>query len=141
VMRHGRVVATLPTGATTADQLAELMVGRRVSLRVDKATARPGEPLLEVADLVVEDAQGVERVKGVGFSVRRGEIVGVAGVAGNGQSELLEALAGLRPVKAGRIRWKGADLLGPVARSPRRMRRLGVAHVPEDRQRMGLIAD
>ena len=123
VMRQGRIVATLPTAETTAEQLAELMVGRTVSLHVDKAPARPGEPLLEVTDLVVEDALGVERVKRVSFTVRRGEIVGVAGVAGNGQSELLEALAGIRPTKSGQIRVRGGRL----------------AHVPEDRQRMGLI--
>jgi general nucleoside transport system ATP-binding protein len=123
VMRQGRIVATLPTAETTAEQLAELMVGRAVSLRLDKAPARPGEPLLEVTDLVVEDALGVPRVKRVGFTVRGGEIVGIAGVAGNGQSELLEALAGIRPAKSGQIHVRGRR----------------VAHVPEDRQRMGLI--
>ncbi len=123
VMRQGRIVATLPTAETSAEQLAELMVGRAVSLRVDKPPARPGESLLEVTDLVVEDALGVERVKRVSFTVRRGEIVGVAGVAGNGQSELLEALAGIRPAKSGQVRVRGGRL----------------AHVPEDRQRMGLI--
>ena len=140
VMRQGRVVATLPTAETTPAELAELMVGRAVSLRVDKAPRPPGEAVLEVADLVVEDTLGVPRVKGVTFAVRRGEIVGVAGVAGNGQSELLEALAGIRPARSGRIRWKGRDLGDAQARSPRSMRRLGLAHVPEDRQRMGLIA-
>jgi general nucleoside transport system ATP-binding protein len=139
VMRQGQVVATLATAATTAEQLAELMVGRRVSLRVDKSPSRPGEPVLEVSDLVVEDGLGVTRVKGVSFTVRRGEIVGIAGVAGNGQSELLEALAGIRPVKSGRVRWKGRDLTDDEMRSPRAMRRLGLSHVPEDRQRMGLI--
>jgi ABC-type uncharacterized transport system ATPase subunit len=139
VMRQGRVVASLPTAATTPEQLAELMVGRRVSLRVDKGPARPGETVLEVAGLVVEDSQGVERVKGVSFAVRRGEIVGVAGVAGNGQSELLEALAGIRRVKSGRIRWRGRDITDVGTRSPRGMRRLGLRHVPEDRQRMGLV--
>jgi general nucleoside transport system ATP-binding protein len=138
VMRQGRVVATLPTAETTAARLAELMVGRTVSLRVDKSPCQAGEPVLEVADLVVEDALGVTRVKGISFSVRRGEIVGVAGVAGNGQSELLEALAGIRPVKSGRIWWKGRELAAS-ARSPRGMRRLGLAHVPEDRHRMGLV--
>jgi ABC-type uncharacterized transport system ATPase subunit len=139
VMRQGRVVATLPTVETTAEHLAELMVGRKVTLRVDKAPSRPGEPVLEVADLVIEDALGVERVKGISFTVRRGEIVGMAGVAGNGQSELLEALAGIRPVKSGEIRWKARDLDETDARSPRRLRRLGLSHVPEDRHRMGLI--
>jgi ABC-type uncharacterized transport system ATPase subunit len=123
VMRQGRIVATLPTAETSAEQLAELMVGRAVSLRVDKPPARPGQSLLEVTDLVVEDALGVERVKRVSFTVRRGEIVGVAGVAGNGQSELLEALAGIRPAKSGQVRVRGGRL----------------AHVPEDRQRTGLI--
>jgi simple sugar transport system ATP-binding protein len=139
VMRQGRVVATLPTAETTAEQLAELMVGRKVGLRVDKTPARPGETVLEVADLVVEDGLGVERVKGVSFAVRRGEIVGVAGVAGNGQSELLEALAGIRLLKSGQIRWRAGDVTDERARSPRRLRRLGLSHVPEDRQRMGLV--
>jgi len=139
VMRQGRVVATLPTAETTPEQLAELMVGRKVSLRVDKAPRPPGEPVLEVTDLVVEDGLGVVRVKGTSFLVRRGEIVGVAGVAGNGQSELIEALAGIRPAKSGQLRWKARDLVDPVTRSPRGMRRLGLSHVPEDRQRLGLI--
>jgi simple sugar transport system ATP-binding protein len=140
VMRQGQVVATLPTATTTPAELAELMVGRPVILRVDKAPRPSGEPVLEVADLVVEDALGVPRVKGVTFAVRRGEIVGVAGVAGNGQSELLEALAGIRPARSGRIRWKGRELDAAETHSPRSMRRLGLAHVPEDRQRMGLVA-
>src|SRR5262249_28839062 len=124
---------------TTPEQLAELMVGRRVSLRVDKMPSHPGETLLEVTDLRVEDVLGVERVKGVSFAVRRGEIVGIAGVAGNGQSELLEALAGVRSVKSGSIRWRRKDITDEGVRSPRRMRKLGLAHVPEDRQRMGLV--
>ena len=139
VMRHGRIVATLPTTETTSAQLAELMVGRSVALTVEKQPFHPGEPLLDVSDLVIEDALGVERVKGITFTVRRGEIVGIAGVAGNGQSELLEALAGIRAVKSGRITWKGRELRDARERSPRSMRRMGVAHVPEDRQRMGLV--
>jgi simple sugar transport system ATP-binding protein len=139
VMRQGRVVATLPTAETTAAHLAELMVGRSVALRVDKAPSRPGEPVLEVDRLVVEDGLGVPRVKGVSFCVRRGEIVGVAGVAGNGQSELLEALAGIRPVASGRIRLAGRELANTDRQGPRRRRRLGLSHVPEDRQRTGLI--
>jgi ABC-type uncharacterized transport system ATPase subunit len=139
VMRQGRVVATIPTAGTTSEQLAELMVGRKVSLRVDKGPCRPGEPVLEVTDLVVEDGLGVERVKAISFTVRRGEIVGIAGVAGNGQSELLEALAGIRPVKSGHIIWGSRDVTDAGLRSPRRMRRLGLCHVPEDRQRMGLV--
>jgi simple sugar transport system ATP-binding protein len=95
--------------------------------------------VLEVTDLVVEDGLGVERVKGISFAVRRGEIVGIAGVTGNGQSELLEALAGIRPVRSGQIRWNSRDVTDARMRSPRRMRRLGLSHVPEDRQRMGLV--
>jgi general nucleoside transport system ATP-binding protein len=138
VMRHGQVIATLPAVETSAERLAELMVGRRVSLRVDRSPPRPGETVVEVVDLVVEDALAVPRVNGVSFSVRRGEIVGVAGVAGNGQSELLEALAGIRPLASGSIRWKGREL-DEAERSPRALRRLGLAHVPEDRQRTGLV--
>src|SRR5262249_12882133 len=89
--------------------------------------------------LGVDLCHGIVRVKRVSSTVPRGEIVGIAGVAGNGQSELLEALAGIRPVKSGQIRLKAAPLTDPVARSPWRLRRLGLAHVPEDRQRMGLI--
>ena len=139
VMRHGGIVATLPTADTTSAQLAELMVGRSVTFTVEKQPFRPGEPLLEVTDLVIEDILGVERVKGITFTVRRGEIVGIAGVAGNGQSELLDALAGIRSVKSGRIKWKGRELRGARERSPRNMRRMGVGHVPEDRQRAGLV--
>src|SRR5262249_53904058 len=138
VMRGGRVVTTRPTADTSAGQLAELMVGRRVRLRVETSPARPGAPVLEVSDLVGRDGLGVARVAGVSLAVRAGEIVGVAGVAGNGQSELLEALAGIRPIASGRMRWKGREL-SDAERSPRALRRLGLAHVPEDRQRTGLI--
>ena len=138
VMRQGQVVATLPTAETTGAELAELMVGRAVNLRVDKTSSRPGETVLDVSDLWVEDGLGVPRVKGVSLAVRRGEIVGVAGVAGNGQSELLEAVAGIRAPRSGIIRWKGGAVAGE-ALSPRGMRRRGLAHVPEDRQRMGLV--
>ena len=139
VMRQGRVVATRPTAETTPEMLAELMVGRAVSLRVETTPARPGALVLEVADLVVEDALGVPRVRGVSFAMRRGEIVGVAGVAGNGQSELLEALAGIRPAASGRIRLYARAEADGTTCSPRQIRRLGVAHVPEDRHRMGLV--
>ncbi|MGQ0663007.1 MAG: ABC transporter ATP-binding protein [Pseudomonadota bacterium] len=140
VMRAGQVVADLETAATSQEQLAELMVGRKVLLRVDKAPTTLGATILEVQDLTVRDGAGAERVRRVSFQVRAGEIVGVAGVAGNGQSELLEALAGMRPIAAGRIRWKGRDIARePAALAGKGLRRLGLAHVPEDRQRMGLI--
>ena len=136
VMRQGAVVANLNTADTNREQLAELMVGRKVLLRVDKAPAQPGEVKLAVEHLGVVDAMGVTRVKDVSFTVRGGEIVGIAGVAGNGQSELMEALAGIRAPTTGTIRLNGTDL---ARRDAKEVRRLGLAHVPEDRQRMGLI--
>jgi ABC-type uncharacterized transport system ATPase subunit len=137
VMRRGAVVAETATSEATKDSLAEMMVGRKVTLRVEKTPARPGEAILEVSGLRVADGLGIERVKGVDFQVRRGEIVGIAGVAGNGQSELLEALAGIRPIAGGDVRWKGQAISG---RSSKGMRHLGLGHVPEDRQRMGMVA-
>ena len=135
VMREGAMVAHRDTADTAMAELAELMVGRRVLLRVEKGEARPGRDLLAVEDLSVRDERGARRVRGISFTVRAGEIVGIAGVAGNGQSELLEALAGLRPAARGRI-LLGGRLLGEGGRARRRE---GLAHVPEDRRRMGLV--
>lgn len=135
VMRGGRMVAHRRTAETSRQELAELMVGRRVQLRPDKAPARPGRPVLEVRDLEVKDDRGVPRVKGVSFAVRAGEIVGVAGVAGNGQTELLEAIAAIRRPHGGEIRLAGRPLDRVAGGRPR-----GVGHVPEDRLRMGLAA-
>lgn len=134
VMRAGAMVAHRRTAETSKEELAELMVGRKVLLRVEKARARPREPVLEVHDLEVADDQGVRRVKGIGFSVRAGEIVGIAGVAGNGQSELLEALAGIRPAARGEILIRGVPVTGPAQAREQRM-----GHVPEDRLRVGLV--
>lgn len=139
VMRSGAVVGEVATAATSARQLAEKMVGRAVVLRVDKAPARPGEVLLAVRDLEVRDRRGVARVKHASFEVRAGEIVGIAGVSGNGQSELLEALAGIRTPARGAILLEGHDLVAEQL-DPRARRRLGLAHVPEDRLRMGVVA-
>jgi len=137
VMRQGAVVHETATSATSPRALAEAMVGRAVLLQVDKTPARPGGPVLEVARLAVSDRFGVPRVKGVSFTVREREIVGVAGVAGNGQTELLEALAGLLPAGGGEVRLGGRDLAGLDARA---RRRLGLAHVPEDRLRLGMVS-
>ena len=136
VMRRGEMVAHRRTGETSSEELAELMVGRKVLLSVDKGPARPGAPVLEVDDLVVRAGAGVMRVKGISFTVRAGEIVGIAGVAGNGQSELLEALAGIRRIDAGRISIKGRTV-GEAAHARTR----GLGHVPEDRLRMGLVPE
>ncbi|MDQ4136890.1 MAG: ABC transporter ATP-binding protein, partial [Pseudomonadota bacterium] len=138
VMRRGEMVATVETASTSPPELAELMVGRRVLLRVEKAEKAPGAPLLEVDNLSVVDARGVRRVANASFTVRAGEIVGIAGVAGNGQSELLEAIAGMRPPMLGSIRLEGRAIHSSE-HNPHRMRELGLLHVPEDRLRMGLV--
>jgi len=139
VMRQGQMVATVPTSETSPDQLAELMVGRRVLLRVEKGPAHPGQTLLEVKNLVVADDLGVVRVKGVNFDVRAGEIVGIAGVAGNGQTELLESIAGMRDQRAGDVVLAGKVLSLKGDDGAHRARREGLGHVPEDRQREGLV--
>jgi simple sugar transport system ATP-binding protein len=136
VMRQGQMVAHRATAQTSTEELAELMVGRKVLLRVEKGPARPGAPVLEVERLTVRDGAGVARVKSVSFTVRAGEIVGIAGVAGNGQSQLLEALAGIRPIAGGRIMIRGRPL-----GDPRLGRTAGLGHVPEDRLRMGLVRE
>ena len=134
IMRQGQMVAHRKTAETSTEELAELMVGRKVLLRVDKGAALPGADILSVRDLSVRDQTGVQRVKGVSFDVRAGEIVGIAGVAGNGQSFLLEALTGIRRFESGRVSIAGK----PLPALPRgRPEHLG--HVPEDRLRMGLV--
>jgi len=141
VMRQGEMVKTLETSETSPEQLAELMVGRRVLLRVHKEPANPGDVKLEVKDLVVADDQGTERVKGVSFTVRAGEILGIAGVAGNGQSELLETIAGMRPANGGTITLNGEEVTAADEDYAAFLRRKGLAHVPEDRLRMGLVTN
>jgi simple sugar transport system ATP-binding protein len=138
VMRRGEMVATYDTAATSPPELADAMVGRKVILKIDKGPAHPGRVALEARDLVVRDDRGVVRVDGVSFALREGEILGVAGVAGNGQSELLEALAGIRPLSAGEILIDGRPL-ALVERNPHDQRLIGVGHVPEDRHRVGLV--
>jgi general nucleoside transport system ATP-binding protein len=136
VMRRGEMVATRKTSETTVAELAELMVGRRVLLRVDKKDANPGPVLLSVRNLTVKDGRGVTMVDDVSFDVRAGEIVGIAGVAGNGQSELLEAIAGIRKPVSGEILIEGKPV---EAADPALLRQLGLAHIPEDRHHMGLV--
>lgn len=138
VMRQGAMVKTLQTKETSPGELAELMVGRRVLLRVEKGPSNPGKVMLEVENLVVTDGK-VPRVKGISFSVRAGEIVGIAGVAGNGQSELLEAISGMRDQQSGVVRLNGQALSLEGDDGAARARAAGLAHVPEDRLRMGLV--
>lgn len=140
VMRDGKVVGRKPTADTNAADLARMMVGREVLLRVNKGAATPGTEVLCVRDLRVTAPDGSVRVDGVSFSVRSGEIVGIAGVEGNGQTELIEALAGL--TQRGRVSGSiGLDGREIVRHTPRARRRLGIAHVPEDRHRRGLFLD
>ncbi len=140
VMRRGEMVATRKTVETSMEKLAELMVGRSVLLSVDKDEATPGATVFSVEGLTVEDSRGVEVVKDVSFEVHAGEVVGIAGVSGNGQSELLEAIAGIRPAKTGRVTIDGVTIdLARQKPDAAEMRRHKMAHVPEDRHRMGLI--
>jgi general nucleoside transport system ATP-binding protein len=138
VLRRGKMIETLPREGATEKELARLMVGRDVLLRVDKAPASPAEPLLQVEDLHVRDDRGLEAVRGVSFQVRAGEIVGLAGVDGNGQTELIDALAGLRHPLSGRIVLGGKDVTQADARD---VLDRGLGHIPEDRQRRGLVLD
>ncbi|WP_240705236.1 ABC transporter ATP-binding protein [Pacificoceanicola onchidii] len=139
VMRRGEMTATVKTSETSPEELAELMVGRKVLLRVDKKPAHPGGNVLEIENLRYVDSAGVERLKGISLNVRAGEIVGIAGVSGNGQSELLEVLGGYADAK-GTIRMNGQeiDLTGKHSDGQSRRAR-GIAHVPEDRHHEGLI--
>ena len=139
VMRRGEMTATLKTAETSPEKLAELMVGRKVLMQVNKSPANPGAVMLEIDGLRSTDAQGVERLKGISLHVRAGEVLGIAGVAGNGQSELLEILGGYGQ-GTGVIRVNGSkiDLTG-LASDGQSRRAAGIAHVPEDRQHAGLI--
>jgi general nucleoside transport system ATP-binding protein len=138
VLRRGKRVETIPREGATEAGLARSMVGREVLLRVDKKPAQPGEPLLHVEDLVVRDDRGLEAVRGVSFEVRTNEIVGIAGVDGNGQTELIDALAGLRHPASGRVLVGSKDLSRATARQALDA---GIGHIPEDRQRRGLVLE
>jgi general nucleoside transport system ATP-binding protein len=139
VMRAGRVVAELDTAATDPRELARLMVGRDVVFDIERTEAALGAPVLEIADLQVRNDRGLEAVDHVSLSVRAGEILGIAGVDGNGQNELAEAIAGLRTPTAGHIRIEGHDVTQASAAD--RLHAHGLAYVPEDRQRTGLVLD
>lgn len=141
VMRRGTMVGTVKTAGTSPEELAELMVGRKVLLEVEKGPAQAGKVVLSVENLRVVDEHGVERLKGVSFEIRAGEILGIAGVAGNGQSELLAALGGMTRA-TGKIVLNGAELpLSGEGSDGQSRRAAGIAHVPEDRQHYGLIMD
>lgn len=139
VMRQGTMVATRKTADTSVEELAELMVGRRVLLQVEKGDANPGEVKLAVEGLTVRDSRGIDMVKDVSLNVRAGEIVGIAGVAGNGQSQLVEAIAGIRKAVSGRVLLNGQPIGVTGEADPALLREQGLAHVPEDRHHMGLV--
>jgi simple sugar transport system ATP-binding protein len=138
VLRRGKTIETVPREGATEKSLAQAMVGRDVLLRVEKQPSQVGDVLLEVEDLWVSDDRGIEKVRGVSLEVRAGEIVGIAGVDGNGQTELIEALTGLRRAERGVIRVGGRELNHPSARDSLDA---GLGHIPEDRQRRGLVLE
>jgi len=136
VIRRGRVVGSRIPAETSEDELAELMVGREVQLTVDRGEAHPADTVLRVSDLRVRDDRGHEAVRGVSLEIRAGEILGVAGVAGNGQDELVQALTGLRRPTGGKVMLAGTDVTGASARS---IAETGLGFVPGDRHRFGLV--
>jgi ABC-type uncharacterized transport system ATPase subunit len=137
IIRRGKHIDTVAVNQVSENDLAAKMVGRQVSFKVDKTAAEPGEIALEIKNLVVTDSRGIDVVDGLNLELRHGEILGIAGVDGNGQTQLIEALTGLRPVKAGQILVAGRDATN---RKPAEMiNRNRVSHIPEDRQKRGLI--
>ena len=142
VMRQGEVVGHTKTSDTNKEKLAEMMVGRSVLLRLNKEDAKLGDVVFKVENLTVKDDLDVTRVKNVSFEIRSGEILGLAGVTGNGQTELLEALSGIRKVQSGNIYLNDEKVSDKEnLLDPRKLKEKGLAHVPEDRQRMGLVTD
>jgi simple sugar transport system ATP-binding protein len=139
VMRRGKMVAHRETTATSREELAELMVGRAVSFEVDRAARSPGGAVLSAEGLTWRDRAGVARLSDVSLTLREGEVLGVAGVSGNGQSELLDVLSGIAPVQEGRIVLDGREVDARAPSDPARMRQFGMAHVPEDRHRRAMV--
>jgi ABC-type uncharacterized transport system ATPase subunit len=140
VMRQGQVVATRQTASTDREELAELMVGRKIRLELDKKPYAPGKSLLVADHIGLRGRGGVALLDDVSLELRAGEIVCIAGVSGNGQTELLEVLSGVRPLTSGRITVCGKDMTPAAPVSPKQMRALGLAHVPEDRHRYGMAS-
>ena len=138
VIRRGKSIQTVSIEGATNKDLAEMMVGRSVSFVTEKEEAQPKEVVLQISDLVVNENRGVPAVKELSIDVRAGEIVGIAGIDGNGQSELIQAITGLRKVKSGSIKIKGQEVVGL---SPRKITEMNVSHVPEDRHRDGLVLE
>lgn len=138
IIRKGEGIGTVVTADTNPDQLAEMMVGRQVTFKTEKGPANPTEEALHIENLVVLDYRGIEKVKHLNLSVRKGEIVGIAGIDGNGQSELIEAITGLRKVKSGKVIMNGQDVTN---KKPRKITETGLGHIPSDRHKHGLVLD
>ena len=138
VIRRGKSIETVEIGGATNQDLAEMMVGRSVSFKTEKGPSEPKEVVLSIENLVVNENRGVPAVKNLSLELRAGEVVGIAGIDGNGQSELIQAITGLRKVKSGSIKIKGKDVVGL---RPRQITEMNVGHVPEDRHRDGLVLD
>ncbi|WP_105114812.1 ABC transporter ATP-binding protein [Streptococcus suis] len=136
VIRRGKSIETVDVAGATNQDLAEWMVGRSVSFKTEKIASNPKEVILSIKDLVVNENRGIPAVKGLNLDVRAGEVVGIAGIDGNGQSELIQAITGLRKVKSGSITIKGEEIVG---KTPRKITEMQVSHVPEDRHRDGLV--
>jgi len=139
VMRQGEMVAHVKTAETSKERLAELMVGRKIRMDLDKTAAQPGETLIRIDRLGLTDQQKIKRLEDISFEVHAGEIVGVAGVSGNGQSELLEILSGMRPCTTGEVQINGLTITQAQQTNPEEVRRYSIGHVPEDRLKRGLI--
>lgn len=138
VIRRGKSIETVDVAGATSQELAEMMVGHSVSFTTDKEASKPKDVVLSIKDLIVNENRGIPAVKNLSLEVRGGEIVGIAGIDGNGQSELVQAITGLRKVKAGSITIKGQDV---TKLSSRKITELSVGHVPEDRHRDGLVLE
>lgn len=138
VIRKGEGIGTVVTAETNPNELASLMVGRQVEFKTVKSEAHPTDDTLVIKDLVVADYRGIDKVKGLNLTVRKGEILGIAGIDGNGQSELIEAITGLRKSKSGSITINGTNLTN---KKPRKITESGVGHIPQDRHKHGLVLD
>jgi len=138
IIRKGEGIGTVNTSETNPTQLAEMMVGRQVTFKTEKKDPNPTNTVLKIENLVVADNRGIEKVKGLNLEVRAGEIVGIAGIDGNGQAELIEAITGLRKVKNGKVMLNNKDITGF---KPRKITEAGIGHIPQDRHKHGLVLD
>lgn len=138
IIRKGEGIGTVVTAETNPEQLAEMMVGRQVEFKTEKTEATPTEEVLSIENVFVTDYRNIDKVKGLNLNVRKGEIVGIAGIDGNGQSELIEAITGLRKIKSGSVKLNGKDITNM---KPRKITEAGVGHIPQDRHKHGLVLD